>query len=199
MSSTNQIDEFFTLLNGLRETINPDNTNILPTRNSVQRNTNILPTSNSVERIIFNNDTDSVRITVLPNLWLLSTYGSMIGDNIIANEDYVPNSNNISYANNHVSYHNSNSTLNRATAPVLQNIQNNSRISLLNISSPITTEQVNNTLNNIVDSITDIINENNENQESDVYNKDTVITTPPFGARAPKLKNSEPLFDSLLI
>lgn len=197
MSSTNQIDEFFTLLNGLRETINPDNTNILPTTNSVQRNINI-----------FNNDTDSVRITVLPNLWLLSTYGSMIGDNIIANENYVPNSNNpLSNYNpvtNYESYHNSNSISNRAIAPllispVLQNIQNNSTIPLLNISSPITSEQVNNALNNIVDSISNVLNENNENEESVVYNKDTVITTPPFGARAPKLRNSEPLFDSLLI
>ena len=42
MSSNNQIDEFFTLLNSLRETINPTSTNILPITNLTQNNTNIL-------------------------------------------------------------------------------------------------------------------------------------------------------------
>ena len=92
---------------------------------------------------------------------------------------------------------NFNSTLIGATAPilispVLQHIQNNSTIPFLNISS---TEQVANTINTIVDSITEIINENVE----PVFNKEAVITTPPFGARAPRLRQSEPMFDNLTI
>ena len=62
----------------------------------------------------------------------------------------------------------------------------------MNISS---TEQVANTINTIVDSITEIINENVE----PVFNKEAVITTPPFGARAPRLRQSEPMFDNLSI
>jgi hypothetical protein len=186
MSSNIQIDDFFTFLNGLRETINPTNTNILPTTNLTQDNS-----------VISNNNLDSTQITVLPNLWLLSTYGPMMEANNVPRHSHI-NSN-----NNHI-YSNNNSTFNGATAPiiispVLQHIQNNSTIPILNISSPINSEQVNNVFNTIVDSITNIINENNENEESVVYNKDTVITTPPFGARAPRLRNSEPMFDSLTI
>ena len=194
MSSSNQIDEFFTLLNGFRETINPTNTNILPINNLTQDNT-----------VIFNNNFDSTQITVLPNLWLLSTYGPMIEANNVPRHNPISYSNNNPISNhNYASRSNNNSTLNGATAPllispVLQHIQNNSTIPILNISSPITGEQVNNVFNTIVDSITNIINENNENEESVVYNKDTVITTPPFGARAPRLRNSEPMFDNLTI
>jgi len=198
MSSNNQIDEFFTLLNGL---INPTNTNILPINNFTQYNTNI-------------DDIDSTQITVLPNLWLLSTYGTMIEANTVTNSNNNPisnsNSNHISNSNNPIfnsnnnpisnSNNNRNSTLNGATAPilispVLQHIQNNSEIPFLNISSPISRPEIINTINTIVDSITDILNENEEN----VRNKDTVITTPPFGARAPRLRQSEPMFDSLSI
>lgn len=187
MSSNNQIDEFFTLLNSLRETINP--TNILPTTSITQDNINIL-----------NNDLDSTQITVLPNLWLLSTYGTMIETNTVQRPTPSLNSNNnpIFYSNQNSSLRsNFNSTLIGATAPtlispVLQHIQNNSTIPFLNIS---TTEQVANTINTIVDSITEIINENVE----PVFNKEAVITTPPFGARAPRLRNSEPLFDNLTI
>jgi hypothetical protein len=197
MSSNNQVNEFFTMLNDFRETINQTSTNILPTTNSTQNNTDI-----------FINNLDSTQITVLPNLWLLSTYGTMIEVNTPHRQNPISYSNNnpilhsnnnpISNFNNNTNLRsNFNSRLNGATAPilispVLQNIHNNSTIPFLNISS---TEQVSNAINTIVESITEIINEN----EEPVFNKDAVITTPPFGARAPRLRHSEPMFDSLSI
>ena len=89
MSSSNQIDEFFTLLNGFRETINPTNTNILPINNLTQDNT-----------VIFNNNLESTQITVLPNLWLLSTYGPMIEANNVPRSSHINSNNNPLYSNN---------------------------------------------------------------------------------------------------